>query len=292
MKIMKIIDIHTHGGFNISFDNADANSIKEFATLAYKNGIVGFCPTLTGGTVDEMRNRLENIKTSILKQKNIENESLIIGANLEGTFLSPKKSGVQNPDNFMEPTVDNFKKIAKGYEDIIKIVVIAPENNECYDLIRYLKSKNIKVHIGHTISNQLREFDGVCHLYNAMNELSHRHSTLPVRCLLDKNIYTELIADTIHVNEDILKLTFKTRPINKILLISDSLPIAASELEYAEFCGKKVYKTGLDEKGTLGGSVNLLSDIVQNLIKKGIITETEAEIMAYKNQADYLKLMV
>ena len=36
----------------------------------------------------------------------------------------------------------------------------------------------------------------------------------------------------------------------------------------------------------------LLSDIVSNLIKKGIITEEEANLMAYENQKNYLKLML
>ena len=109
---------------------------------------------------------------------------------------------------------------------------------------------------------------------------------------MDNEIYTELIADTKHICTDVLNLTFKIRPKDKIILISDALPIAASNLDKIEFCNKTVLKTGYDEKGILGGSIMLLPDIVLNLIQKGILTEKEAELMAYKNPKNYLKLML
>lgn len=287
---MKVIDIHIHGGFGISFDNAKKEDINLFAKLAHKKGIMAFCPTLTGGTIEELNKRIKNIHLAKLSQK--EDEALIIGANLEGTFLSKEKPGVQNPNNFLEPTIENFKKIAGEFEEDIKIVVIAPENKNCDEFINYLKSKNIKVHFGHTQTNSLIGADGINHLYNAMEPMTHKKETLIIKALLDENIYTELIADTKHVVEDVLKLTFKIRPKNKILLISDALPIANSNLEKIEFCNKTVLKTGYDEKGILGGSVMLLPDIVSSLIKKGIITEEEANLMAYENQKNYLKLML
>ncbi len=285
---MKVIDIHLHGGFGICFDNINQTKLEEFQALAFEKEIEAFCPTLTGDTPQNLREKLKIIKDVKLRQN--KKTSKIIGVNLEGTFLSPKKPGVQNPNVFLKPTIENFKKIADGIEDIVKIVVIAPETMDNYDLINYLKSKNIKVHFGHTISSSIDKADGICHLYNAMEQLTHKKSTLQSKALVDENIYTELIADTIHVNEDILKITFKVRPKNKIILISDALPVASSNLEYCIFCNKKVYKTGLDENGTLGGSIKLLPDIVQNLSDKKLLTKDEIELMAYKNIKNYLKI--
>lgn len=287
---MKTIDIHIHGGFGICFDNANSTQIKEFAICALEHEISAFCPTLTGDTPEKLHEKLGEIKEAKLSQK--KNEALIIGAHLEGTFLSKEKPGVQNPNLFMEPTVENFKKITGEFEDVVKIVVLAPENRDCADFIKYLKSKDIKVHFGHTRTKEIKGANGITHLFNAMEPISHKYETAAIKALLDEEIYTELIADTIHVNEDILKLVFKTRPHNKIILISDALPIAKSNLEYIEFCGKKVFKNGFDEFNTLGGSVKLLPEIVRNLIKKGILPEEAAQKMAYNNPKDYLKLIV
>ena len=287
---MKVIDIHIHGGFGINFDTASEDKFHEFAALAYEKGITAFCPTLTGNTPEYLSERLEIIKSAKTSQKN--DEAKIIGANLEGTFLSKEKPGVQNPDVFLEPSVDNFKKIAGQNEDIIKIVVVAPENKNSAEFIKYLKSKDIKVHFGHTEADFIEGADCINHLYNAMTPLTHKKSTMAVKALIDENIYTEIIADGKHVTDDMLKLTFKIRPQNKIILISDALPIAESSLPLIEFCGKKVLNTGLDENGTLGGSVKLLPDIAQGLIERKLLPREIVSKMAHDNVIDYLKLIV
>lgn len=287
---MKVIDIHIHGGFGINFDNADVQDLKDFASQAYEKGIVAFCPALTGNLPDKLKERIEVINEAKKTQK--KNEAIIIGANIEGTFLSKEKSGIQNPDNFLDPTIENFKKIAGKLENIIKIVVIAPEKVNCDDFIKYLKSKDIKVHFGHTQTRDLKGADCINHLYNAMEPVTHKHETLAVKALLDPDIYTELIADTKHVHTDVLKLTFKLRPSDKIILISDALPIANSNLEYINFCGKKILKSGYDEKGTLGGATLLLPDIVNNLSVQKILPVEIASKMAFDNPKNYLKLIV
>ena len=48
---------------------------------------------------------------------------------------------------------------------------------------------------------------------------------------------TEVIADGVHLSDDILKLVFKSKPLDKILLISDALPITYSDLKTTEFVG-------------------------------------------------------
>lgn len=287
---MKVIDIHIHGGFGICFDTASAEDIRNFAKMAYEKGIVAFCPTLTGDTTEKLNQKIEIIKEAQSAQKS--GEAKIIGAHLEGTFLSKEKPGVQNPEVFLDPTVENFKKIAGKFEEVIKIVVIAPENKDPKPLIDYLKSKDIKVHFGHTTTRKIKGADGICHLYNGMEEISHKHETAALKALLDPDIYTELIADTIHVTPDVLRLTFKTRPLDKIILISDSTPITGSSLEEVDFCGKKILKTGFDEKGTLGGSVKFLPEIIQGLDEKGILPIKEGAKLAFDNPVAYLKLIV
>ncbi|MCD8025213.1 MAG: hypothetical protein LUE64_06725 [Candidatus Gastranaerophilales bacterium] len=284
---MKVIDIHIHGGFGISFDEINQSLLRDFALQAYEKGIAAFCPTLTGDDPEKLYEKISVINEIMQTPK--PNEARVIGVHLEGTFLSAKKSGIQNSSNFMPPSIENFKKIAKNLESAIKIVVIAPEYKNS-DLIKYLKSNDIKVHFGHTIAKTLEGADGVCHLYNAMEALTHKCETMALKALLSETIYTELIADTIHVHPDMLKLTFKVRPCDKIILISDALAIAGSKLDFITFCGKKILKNGHDEKGTLAGSAMLLPDIVSNLIKKEILSKEIAQKMAYANPLDYLKI--
>lgn len=287
---MKAIDIHIHGGYGINFDNAEANQINEFARNAKNDNLVAFCPTLTGASIEKLNERLHIIKEAKNSQK--KDEALIIGVNLEGTFLNREKSGVQNPKNFLEPTVENFKNITKGALDVVKIVVLAPENRNCSEFINYLKANDIKVHFGHTLTREIEGADCICHLFNAMEGMSHKYKTLALSALMSDEIYTEVIADGVHIIDDMLKLIFKVKNPDKVILISDALPIAKYKGESVEFCGKKILKNGLDEQGTLGGSCKLLPEIMKSLIERKILSKELVQKFGYENPKDYLKLIV
>lgn len=287
---IKAIDIHIHGGFGINFDNANQNDYMDFLSQAYTSGLYAICPALTGDVPDRIYEKLSIIKEIKQKTDKMRNITKIIGANLEGTFLDKNKPGIQNKDYFLKPDKSNFIDLVKDSEDIVKIVTIGEKDNN--DLVNYLKSKNIKVHFGHTTMNEIKNADGITHLFNAMDDISHKKETLCLSALLDKNIYIELIADTKHVIPDLLKLTFKIKDLNKIILISDAIPLAKSNLDYITFCGKKIYKGGVDDKGTLAGSVMFLPDIIQNLDKTGILPIEVSKKLVYENVVDYLKLIV
>ena len=87
------------------------------------------------------------------------------------------------------------------------------------------------------------------------------------------NIYTEIIADGVHVSDEALKLLFKSKPLNKIILISDCLPCTKSGLKEFIFADEKVYFDGVratSKEGTLAGSTTLISDIIKRLNKIGL----------------------
>ena len=155
-------------------------------------------------------------------------------------------------------------------DDFIKIVTLAPEL--CKDnLIQYLHSKDIKVQAGHCIGGILTGCDGVTHTFNAMSGISHRGKSTALSALINDEIYTEIIADGVHVSDDALKLLFKSKPADKIILISDSLPCAHSNLKEFIFADEKVYFDGekaTSAQGTLAGSTKLLPDIIKILGQK------------------------
>ena len=214
-------------------------------------------------------------------------ETFIIGVHLEGSFLSKEKSGIQDKKVFKIPSITNFKELVGKYEKIIKIVTIAPEND--IDLIDYLNEKNIITQAGHSISESLKNCKGTTHHFNAMNPIHHRTPSITLEALINDNIYCEFIADLIHTNLDIVKLILKTKPKDKIILISDSLPISHFDKEII-FCNKKIFPQGKDENGTLAGSIKTLDEICHNLIKEKIITKEEIKKMAFENQIKYLNL--
>lgn len=285
---LKYIDIHTHGAYGINFNYSTYKDAKYLLSELYKRNIRAICPTLVGEENELIQKQLKlfsEIKKEQLKNPN--HECLILGVHLEGTFLSPNKAGIQDKKTFKEPKISNFKELVGEYEDIVKIVTVAPELDN--DLIDYLNSKNIKTQAGHTIGNDIKSCKGVTHLFNAMNSIHHRNPSIALNALIDDEIYTEAIFDLVHLSLEAIKLILKTKSKDKILLISDSLPCAHSNSNII-FCNKKINSFGLDENGTLAGSNKTLDEIALNLINQKILTQEDIIQMCFKNQIKYLNL--
>lgn len=283
-----LIDNHIHGSFGVNFNNANYDEIKFVLAELFKRNIKGICPTLLGDSDENIQKQLCLFKK--IKEEQLQNcnfEALILGVHLEGTFLSPNKSGIQDKSVFKKPTIENFKTLVGEFEDMVKIVTIAPE--EDIDLIEYSKEKNIKCQAGHSVGENLKGCLATTHHFNAMPQIHHRNRSITLEGLIRDDVYCEIIPDLIHSSADVLKLFFKSKPKERVLLISDSLPSSNYGKDII-FCNKKINSEGKDETGTLAGSNKTLDDIVRNLIEKEILSKEDIIQMGFKNQIEYLNL--
>lgn len=266
MQTKLLIEQHFHGCFGLDFNKASVDEILFLSKEILKYGIGGIFPTIVTDSVENTKQAIQNIKKASLHQTS--DMAKILGIHLEGIFLDPEKKGIHNPEYFLKPTIDNFKLIE---DDFIKIVTLAPEFDD--GLIDYLKTKGIKIQAGHCTGGNLSGCNGVTHLFNAMSGITHRIPSTALSALINDNIYTEIIADGIHVFDDALKLTFRSKPVDKIILISDCLPCTKSNLEEFIFADEKVYFDGTkatSKDGTIAGSTMLLPDIIKRLAKENL----------------------
>lgn len=259
MKKM-ILEQHIHGAFGINFNTCNAEEVVFVAEKLYERGIVAFFPTLVTDSVSNI-----NRQVAVIKEAS-KSCHRILGIHLEGIFINPEKKGIHNPEHFMSLTVENYKLIE---DDFIKIVTLAPELDE--GLIEYLHSKGVKVQAGHCIG--WGDVDGVTHTYNAMSGINHRKHSTTLYALNNDNVYAEIIADGLHVNDDALKLFLKSKPLDKVLLISDALPIVHSDLKETVFADSKIFYDGskaTSVDGTIAGSTMLLDEIVDRVEDLGL----------------------
>lgn len=263
MKTKLLIEQHFHGCFGIDFNKASVDDVLYLSKEILKYGIGGIFPTIVTDNVENTKRAISIIKEASKRQTS--DMAKILGIHLEGIFLNPEKKGIHNPAHFLKLTQGNYKLIE---DDFIKIITLAPELDE--GLLDYLSDKDIKIQAGHCIGGDLSKCTGATHLFNAMSGIAHRGSSTTLSALINDNIYTEIIADGIHVSDDALKLVFKTKPQDKILLISDSLPITKSNLKEMIFADEKVYYDGIkatSKEGTIAGSTTLIPDIIKRLAK-------------------------
>lgn len=262
MKTPLLIEQHFHGAYGVDFNKAGADEIAALAPKLREIGIGGFFPTLVTDSVENIKRQIEAIKKASTMCKGI------LGIHLEGVFINPAKKGIHNPEHFLPLTVENYRKIE---DDFIKIVTLAPELDE--GLIDYLKTKGVKVQAGHCTG--WGNVDGATHTFNAMSSVSHRGESSALSALIDDNAYAEIIADGVHVSDDALILFFKSKPLDRVILISDALPITYSDLTETVFADSKIFYDGCkatSADGTIAGSTKLLPEIIKILAQKDMFS--------------------
>lgn len=322
MRTKLIIEQHFHGCFGIDFNKATVDDVLFLSKEILKHGIGGIFPTLVTDSVENIKRAISVIKEA--KEKQTPDMANILGIHLEGIFINPEKKGIHNPAHFLAPTVENYKLVA---DDFIKIVTLAPEliplipsgtfshaGEKAQNLIEYLSEKGVKVQAGHCVGGDLTGCAGVTHLFNAMSGVAHRGETTALSALVDDNIYTEIIGDGIHVSDKALELVFKCKPLEKIILISDSLPCTnynphslsegkqllmsganvrdvgtGEKLEFV-FADEKVYYDGIkatSKDGTIAGSTTMIPKIIKRLIKSNIVKNTNDVTQLITNPYNY-----
>ena len=260
MKTPLIIEQHMHGAFGVDFNKANVDEIVEVAHKLRKIGIGGFFPTLVTDSVENIKRQIGIIKEAAKKTNSI------LGIHLEGIFINAQKKGIHNPEHFLALTVENYQKIE---DDFIKIVTLAPELDE--GLISYLKAKGVKIQAGHCVG--WGEVDGATHTFNAMSGVTHRGSSTALSAMIEDRVYAEIIADGLHVSDEALKLFFRAKPANRVILISDALPLTYSDQKEAIFADSKIFydgKKATSADGTIAGSTKLLPEIIKILGQKGL----------------------
>ena len=276
-----LVEEHLHGGFGIDFAKCESDGFVEFAKRIKKHGVCLLFPTLATDTPENLKRQIQRIKEA--QSKLPPDAAKIGGVHLEACFLNPQKKGIHDENQLLKPTIENYRLIE---DEIIKIVTLAPELDENFALCEYLASKGVKVSAGHCIGADLSRVSQVTHLYNAMGGFTHKEPSTVVSALHDERICVELIADMQHVQKEVVELTLKIKPDDKIILISDALPIAHADFDSMEFCNKTIFlKNGkaVDKNGTMAGSVSFVSDIIKNLVKSGILDLQTAVKMASTN---------
>lgn len=284
IKTKALIEQHIHGAYGVDFLNCSVDDLLDCAKRLKEYGVCAFLPTLATAPIEVLKKQVLFIKSAMEMQNRESYGAKILGVNLEACFISPQKNGIHDNSQLLDLNVDNFKLIE---DEIIKLVTIAPELDKNNTFSLYLKTKGIKVFAGHTEAYNLDSVDGVTHLFNAMSGIHHREKNTVTSALISDNLYCELIADGFHVDYDNVKLALKCKPKDKIILISDALPIAGSPLQTMEFCSKQIYlKDGraVDAKGVLAGSSLLLSDIVKKLVQNNVVSLQDACLMSSNSE--------
>ncbi|RKD21583.1 N-acetylglucosamine-6-phosphate deacetylase [Caminicella sporogenes DSM 14501] len=265
------IDIHIHGAGGSDTMDGTLNSIENISRTLVKTGVTSFLAT----TMTMSKKVIYGVLDTVRKAVNTDFKGAkVLGAHLEGPFISEKYKGAQNAKYIVRPGYD----FVKGYTDIIKIITLAPEMDIEFKFIKKIKEtgENIVLSVGHSNAtyeeciNSIKEgISHGTHIFNAMSPMHHRMPGV-VGAVLNSDVTCEIIADKIHVHPAIFQLLLKTKGIDKIILITDSMRAGAMKEGIYELGGQKVIvKDGQArlENNTLAGSVLTMNSAVKNFME-------------------------
>ena len=266
-----LVDIHFHGAMGKDFCDGTEEAIQTLADFEASKGVLAIYPA----TMTFSEEILNGVMDAAAAHRNGKGADLV-GINMEGPFISPKKVGAQNPEYLHPADVGMFRRLQKRANGLIKLVDVAPEEPGALEFIRECRGE-VRISIAHTCTS----YDTACaafdagathmtHLYNAMPGITHREPG-PIIAALERGADVELITDNVHIHPAMVRFTFRTFGDDHVVLIADSM--MACGLPDGEYSlgGQAVTVRGpratlTEQPGTIAGSPTCLYDCMKHAV--------------------------
>ena len=210
----------------------------------------------------------------------------VLGAHLEGPFLSRSFAGAMDPAHFMAPERAAWERLLMAAPGAPAMMTIAPELPCALELTRALVAARVVVSLGHTEATYAQALSAVeagassvTHLFNAMRPMHHRDPGVLGAALDLPELSCELICDGLHVDGPALRIAQRAKGSGGIRLVTDAIAAAGMpDGEYRLGAGRVVATNGrvtLAGGGGLAGSTLTMADAVRNAVRMlGVPVET------------------
>jgi N-acetylglucosamine-6-phosphate deacetylase len=225
------VDLHVHGGAGADFMDGTADAFRTVCQAHATHGTTSLLPTSTVARHDQILAFLEQCR----RWKNEDAGVRVIGAHFYGPYFAPNARGCHPAATLRPPDRREFDEYL-SYADCIAVATVAPELPGAEEFARACVSRGIRVNAGHShatfermeaaISWGVRHVD---HLFCAMSDRARlrQTQTYPMRGgVLEATLYfdeltTEVIADSKHLNAELLKLAYKVKGPDRLALVTD-----------------------------------------------------------------------
>lgn len=285
-----LVDIHFHGAVGHDFCDADPEGLQAIADFEASKGVLAICPaTMTFS--EEILNGIMDVAAAHKNERGAD----LVGINMEGPYISPKKVGAQNPKYVMAADAGMFRRLNERSGGLIKLVDVAPEEPGNLDFIKEC-SKEVCISIAHTCTDYdtakaafAAGANHMTHLYNAMPGINHREPG-PIIAALEDGAMVELITDGVHIHPAVVRFTFNTFGDDHVVLIADSmmacgLPDGAYSLGGQAVTVRGPRATLTEHPDTIAGSATCLYDCMRHAVREMGVPLESAVRAASENPA-------
>ena len=252
------LDIHTHGAVGVDVNAATAEGLGKIGHFMATQGTTSWLCSVLTDTKEQTLWCIDEFK----KHKKLENDGAdLLGIHLEGPFLAKEFKGAMPEHLLRDADVELLKEYQEAAEGNIRYLTVSPEIEGIVDAIPAVRDLGIVVAIGHsgadydTSMKAIENGAASCtHIFNAM-KLLHQHFPAIMGAAMESDIYCEAICDGRHLHPGVVRLLIKTKGLDRVVAITDS--IMAAGLPDGN------YKLGVNDVVVVDGDAKLASNGVR-----------------------------
>lgn len=294
------IEMHSHGGGGYPFEGEVEDVV--WGTLFHlRHGVTSICPTISAAPLADMARSVRNIADAMRDERT---HGAILGAHLEGPYLSERQAGAQCPDFITPPDEAEYLPLLEAHADTIARWSYAPENDDG-SFARALVAHGVIPAAGHTDAigeDMARAEEAGCHLvthlYSCTSTITRDHGFRRLGVIeyafLSDTMDVEIICDGKHLPPDLIRLIYKIKGWEHIALITDSLALAGTDQKEGKTQATEfIIEDGvckLRDRSAFAGSIATADRLLRVAVTEAGIPLTEAVKMMTETPARIMGL--
>ena len=275
------LDIHCHGAYGFDTNDANEEGLRAWTKGIVAEGVTGLLAT----TITQSEEVLTKAVANVAKVMEDGYEGAeILGIHFEGPYLDMVYKGAQPEQHIVKGTIEQFERYQKAAKGNIKLITMATETDEDFELTKYLADNGVVVSIGHSAATYDQAVmawangaTSMTHVYNGMTPFNHRNNGLVGASYRLRTMYGEIICDGNHSTTVALNNYFMSKGPDYSIMISDALMAKGSPAGSKFIFGGneiEIYEDGsahLTSTGGLAGSTLKLNEGLRILVEEALV---------------------
>ncbi len=265
------IDLQVNGYAGVDFSTPGEGGYEVAGAALLAAGVTAFQPTIVSGGLDAMRASLAQVPSGDVGPR-------VIGAHLEGPFLSRSRRGAHDERAIVPPDLGVLDSLLAAGP--VSQMTLAPELPGAIEVIDALVARGVTVSCGHSEADAAAAhlaFDhgarAVTHVFNAMRRFEPRDAGIAFAALGREDVFVSIIVDGHHLADDTVRVAWRAAR-ERLVLISDAVAAAAAPDGDYTLGGTVPVRSedGVvrDGDGSLAGSALSMLEAVRNLHALGV----------------------
>jgi N-acetylglucosamine-6-phosphate deacetylase len=214
------IDLQVNGFVGVDFLETDSAGYARAGDALLETGVTAYLPTFITAPEEQLLDAMRQLPRN-------GNGPRILGAHLEGPFLSERRLGTHPRSARRDPDPALLQRLLAGGP--VRLMTLAPELPGALELVDVLHKHGVTVSFGHTDATAAeanRGFDHgvrtITHLFNAMRPFNHRDPGIAGAALARPDVIVQIILDGVHLAPETAHIVWSAAA-GRVALVTDAM---------------------------------------------------------------------